>query len=624
MHLLSKLFLLYITILLAPQFTYPNEIDALLEEFNKKNNSSVSTININRGHLISYSREKIEKMRAVSLRDILKTTPAIYYHENRYGIPDPLAGGSSIPNVSNFVRIFIDNVEVTQGWIGSGIVLYGDISLDFVDHIDLYYMAPSLDTSAESAYMTIFLYSKDPAQDGGIKTSLIYGSNECNTQSISYGAEKETYAYMLNVSHTNAKRNTIANDSSKPLSRDFERTQIFGYVKDEKQTFHLQLISKQTDSLASLSWDATPDKSQVDYLNLHMDYSIKFTPNWHAQFTYEWLKNDIDFRDDHPLMSGAIVYPFHDFISTSEYSTYTGELTYQNTIGKHHILTGIKSRKKVLDSYSIQAIPDFKSFYDSETIHTLFFQDQYALTEHGLLSLGLSCSKLNRNNGVKDDTLYQARLGYLYTDNQWTYKTYLYRSMYARDTLVASLYAADTSIQPQTSYGISQEITYKTEQYSVGLTMLYMEDKDSLLNVEVDQDTQYLYSLFRYNYQWSPDTQLDLWVYYAKYENLFHFPELTDMSAYLSASHAQGDFDIFNSLVWHTNSIDKQNYFDLTSAITWNINKDLSLTIKGENLLDKAKKSTLFRMDPESMTPMPSLKIPVTDRRVTLNLEYTF
>ncbi len=599
-----------------------NELDKLIEEYNKKNNSSIETIDANRGHLLSYDRETLEKMHARSLKDILKTTPAIYYHENRYGIPDPLAGGSAIPNVSNFIRIFIDNVEVTQGWIGSGIVLYGDINLDFVDHIDLYYMAPSLDTSTESAYMTLFLYSKDPKQDGGLHTTLSYSDNGGHTESASYGAQTGKYSYMMNVSHTDAKHNKIDNGTDTPLSHDFERTQVFGYIKDDKQTFHLQVIEKNTDSLASLSWDATPDTSEIDYLNIHADYSIDITPNLHAQFTYEWMQNDIYFEDNHPAISYYIPYPYNDFISSAEYSTYTGEVSYRNNYGKHMITAGLKSRIRSLDSYTIEQIPDFDSLYDKEIINTLFYQDQYQINNHNLFSFGASYSHIERNEGVKSNTLSQFRLGYLYDDKHWNYKVYLYKNMYARDSLVASLYA-DPELKAQATYGLSQELGYTYNKHTTSLGILYMEDRDGLLNTN-DKDTKYLYGLFRYNYTFNPDHKLDAWFYYAHYEDIFSYDTLEDWSGYLSLSDSFGDFDFFNSIIWHKNSIDNKNYFDLTSTFTWNVNHDFSITLKGENLLDKAKESTLFRIDPETMQEMTPLKIPVTDRRISIEMEYSF
>ena len=141
---------------------YAQNVDSVLQEYNKKNDLSQKTIDENKGHLVLFTREKLERMHAKTLKDVFKTTPVIYYHENRQALPDPLTSGAFEPYRSNFIRLYVDGVEITQGWMGSGLMLYGDVNIDFVDHIEFYYMTPSFDTTVEPAYLTVFLYSKNP------------------------------------------------------------------------------------------------------------------------------------------------------------------------------------------------------------------------------------------------------------------------------------------------------------------------------------------------------------------------------------------------------------------------------------------------------------------------------
>ncbi|MDQ7046544.1 MAG: hypothetical protein Q9M39_02610 [Sulfurovum sp.] len=269
--------------MLSLTMIHSEDVSSNLEEYNQKNALSQKTIDENKGHLVLFTREKLEKMHAKTLKDVFETTPIIYYNENRYAMPDPFTSGAFEAYKSNFVRLYIDGVEITQGWMGSGLMLYGDINIDFVDHIEFYYMTPSFETSVEPAYLTVFLYSKDPKRDSGGKLALRGGSRGYNSQSISYGEQKEDLAYMINFSHTDDQRETIANGTTTPLSRDFERTQLFSYIKTEDQIFHLQVMKKNTDSLAGMSLDATPLESKINYLNVHMDYGIELSEHWRAQ-----------------------------------------------------------------------------------------------------------------------------------------------------------------------------------------------------------------------------------------------------------------------------------------------------------------------------------------------------
>jgi len=615
-------------VLLCVSATYAENIDSMLQEFNKKNDLSQKTIDENKGHLVLFTREKLEEMRARTLKDVFKTTPIIYYHENRYALPDPLTLGAFEPYKSNFIRLYVDGVEITQGWMGSGVMLYGDMNIDFVDHIEFYYMTPSFETSVEPAYLTIFLYSKDPKRDSGGRLDLRAGSRGYNAQSVSYGEQKEDFSYMVNLSHTDAKRETVENGTTSPLKRDFERTQLMSYIKTEDQVFHFQVMKKDTDSLAGLTSDATPLESQIDYLNLHMDYGVDFSENWKAQFAYDWLKTDMRQADNGPL-AWIDALGSNTFDAQYKNSTYTGELTYKETIGDHRITAGIKSRYKKLDSFENNGRDALVRPFTSETITSLFFQDQYALSQQELITFGISANNMERNGGVEDDTLLQLRLGYIYTSDHWSYKSYFYRNQYALEPLARYAYFNQLQhTEAQTTIGVTQELSYRDKKQRIRLFLHAMQDEESLFANKVSgkgNETKYFTSIFNYDYHFNIGNKVNVQLYYANYRDVFNLDELKDISGYFSLANKYEDFDFYNGVVWHRNSFDWENYFDLTSSVSWNVNEKLSLTLKGYNLLNKAKKTRQITVDnPINPTQIGSLNITPYDQRIMLELEYTF
>jgi len=614
--------------LLSSSMVYAENIDSIMQEYSKKNALSQKTIDENKGHLVLFTREKLEEMKAKTLKDVFKTAPVIYYHENRYALPDPLTSGAFEPYRSNFIRLYVDGVEVTQGWMGSGVMLYGDVNIDFVDHIEFYYITPSFETTVEPAYLTIFLYSKDPKRDSGGKLNLATGSRGHNSQSISYGEQKEDFSYMINFSRTDAQRETVDNGTSVPLSRDFERTQLFSYIKTEDQIFHLQVLKKDTDSLAGMSMDATPLESEIDYLNLHMDYGIDFSEHWRASIAYDWLKTDMRQADEYPL---PLLWP--DALGSSTFngkyknSTYTAELTYKETIGKHRISSGLKGRYKELDSFENNGQDALTTHFTSETIGSIFIQDQYALSAQELLTFGISHNYIERNGGADDDSLLQLRLGYIYASEHWSYKGYLYRNQFALEPLVRYLDLAtykDTEVQ--TSIGISQEFAYSDEKQRARVFFNFMQDEDSLIQdrgTGMGQETKYFNAIFNYDYNFNVDNKMNFQFYYAHYKDIFNLDKLEDFSGYLSFANSYEDFDFYNGVVWHVNNLNWTSYFDLTSSVSWNIDEDLSLTLKGENLLDKAKKTSQYTVNPVNGA-VGALEISPIDQRVILELEYMF
>jgi len=603
---------------------YAEDVSSILEEYNKKNALSQKTIDENKGHLVLFTRERLEKMHAKTLKDVFKTTPVIYHHENRYAHPDPLTSGTIEPYRSNFIRLYVDGVEITQGWMGSGLMLYGDVNIDFVDHIEFYYAVPSFESSVEPAYLTVFLYSKDPKRDSGGKLGLSGGSRGYNSQSISYGQQTEDLSYMVNFSHTDAKRETIDNGTLIPLSRDFERTQLFSYVKTEDQIFHLQVMKKNTDSLAGMSWDATPLVSDMNYLNLHMDYGIDLSEHWRAQIAYDWLKTDMAQADDFPLAwrdaLGANI-----FDGRYKNSTYSAELTYKETIGDNRITAGIKGRYKELDSFTNFGQNALFSPFTDEKIATLFLQDQYALTDQQLLTLGVSYNYISRNGGVEDDSLLQLRLGYIFTSDHWSYKAYLYRAQFALEPLVRYLdLSTYQGVKPQTSIAGTQELAYSNDNYRLRLMFLLMQDEDSLIQNYGQGDTTNFFTFFNYDYDFDLNNKMNLQLYYANYKNIGNVDKLEDLSGYLSFINTYESFDFYNGVVWHSNSLDWKNYFDLSSSITWNIDEDTTLTLKGQNLFGRAKETYLFRFDPTTGDILRPLSISPIDQRIIIELEYMF
>ncbi len=431
---------------------------------------------------------------------------------------------------------------------------------------------------------------------------------------------------MVNFSHTDANREKIDNGTPYPLRRDFDRLQLISSLRWGKHRMHLHALRKNMDALAGITFDATPRSSTVDFLNVHFDYEWRFAPHWQMHLVYEWLRSDLSQLDElptplFPSLSG-------DFDIKARNSTYTADLTYQNRFGKHAVTTGIKARFKRLDCVKTKETGKLHTTFDQEDVYTYFFQDQYSVAPHHLLSVGLSASEIRRNGGFDSDTLTQARLGYIYTREKWHYKAYVYRQMFTLDPFIRYLTQTTdiTAIKPQTTYGISQEIGYTDERYDIRLMTMWMKDRNGLMQLGGEGKTRYFNTIVTYAYRFDPDNRFDMQVYYADYRHIFTLDRLKDYSGYFSLSNRFGDIDLYNGMVWHRNTIDHKDYFDWDVALTWNISPDMSVTLKGQNLLDKAKKSTLYRVNPTTIPPsmLPPLSISPIDRSVMLEWEYTF
>jgi iron complex outermembrane receptor protein len=180
--------------------------------------------------------------------------------------------------------------------------------------------------------------------------------------------------------------------------------------------------------------------------------------------------------------------------------------------------------------------------------------------------------------------------------------------------------------EAQTTIGITQEVAYSKEKQHTRLFLHYMQDEDSLFQDRANglgEETKYFTTIFNYDYSFNIDNKMNLLLYYAHYRDIFNLDKLEDVSGYLSFTNRYENFDFYNGVVWHSNSLNWENYFDLTSSVSWNINEDLTLTLKGDNLLNKAKKTTQHTINPVNGST-GALQISPIDQRITLELEYLF
>ena len=616
---------LLLSLLGVTTLSMATELDTLLVRFSQENQLSKKTIDENRGHLVLFTRERLENMHARTLDDVFKTIPVIYYHQNRYGLSDPLTSGAFEPYRSDKIRLYIDGVEITQGWIGSGVMLYGDMDINFVDHIEFYYATPSLDTTVEPAYLSIFLYSKDASRDSGTQMRLGVGTRGYNHQTLQYATQEKGRSYMINFSHTYNPQEKIDNGEDSPLSRDFERVQLFAYTEGESDSFHLQLLEKNMDTLGGLSYDATPIDSEARYRNLHLDYLFEPTSHWKGQLVYERLESRISESDDHGLIYLSR-YGEGNVSGTLKTSTLSGELTYAKLYGQHYISMGLKGRQKRLDALPSYGESEPSVTFTKEGTLSLFFQDQYSFTPNSLLSLGMEYSLVSRNGGFDNSNLWQMRLGYIQTQGEWSYKSYLYHTMFSVSPL--SLYVSDSTevCEPQHTIGFTQEIRYTQEDYWVRGMLLWMQDKNTHLNYTTNEkETSYFFLISDGAYQLSPEMSLTMQFYYARYNNIFELDSLDDYSGFLTLSHhLEDNVKLYEGLIWHQNSIDHQNYFDATLALSWELSDVCCVTLKGENLFDNAKETQFVRVNPETGEMLEPLSISNSDRRVTVEVEYQF
>jgi iron complex outermembrane receptor protein len=631
-----KLKLLFISIVLSLSLGADEiDIDNLLSDIEKKTDLSEKTKLQNSGVSTIYTRNDLIRMQARNLKDIIKSTYPIGYTENIYGIPDPQTMGTVHPFMSSNVRIFIDNQEISTGMFGSGLVIYGDMNIDFVDHIEIYNGSPTYEFSTEPTYTLIKLYSKKASKDGGSKVTLSAG-NFGDSFFSAYHAEEldNDWSYFAYISQNNDKRQKYESHGS-DLSRDKTRTHIFASFGKEDHKILIDAISQDRDTFMDQSLDATPTNAQMQYDSLHIGYDGKYN-DFSYLLSYDFLKTKGDFSDNVSPLPPSYLLPVASLESASQSYVLNGEIKHKYKTESNNLVTGLKYRYKGF-KYSKILRNGFDlptTGHTKQTIATAFIENKYAITDNAIFSTGLSYSQVKNNNSVQNDDLIMYRLGYTHTTEHWIFKTICSRMETSLDPYLVNgygIYITEGKKDTTEHSTFMQNIIYEKGKHKYELIFGKVTSRNQLIADPItglldnySQDIITLNTLLNWTFTYNKFDTLYLNVGYTKSRNL---PIINKNKEYISTLrnlNTYGKFDIFNEIFYFKSESDNINYYDYSAGIIYHHTDDLSISLKGTNILDKAPKTLYSRRDPITFQAQTPLAISAIDRHIMLTLEYSF
>jgi len=614
-------------------------IDNLLTNIEKKTDLSSKTKLENGGISYIYTREDIQKMQAHKLEDILKATYPLGYDENNFGIADPYYVGSSAPFMSSEIRIYIDNQEISTGLYGSGLVVYGKMDIDFVDHIEVYIGNPTFELSTEPASTIIKLYSKVAQKDDGSKVSIAggsYGSKEI----VGYTTATldNDWSYFAYASAVDNERKKYYNHGAE-LSRDGDDIHALGTFSKGNQHLLVDALHMEDDSFISASLFATPKTSTLENDYLHIGYDAVLG-NFSVLLTFDMLNTQTSFED---LYAQKIQYlnttydtniPYA-FNTDSESEVYTAGVNYNLQVAAHKIVMGAKYRLKHFTYSNLdmngEQLP--RTGHTQQAIATLFLEDQYSIANNKIVTLGASYSMVRNNHSDQDDDLFGYRLGYTYTNNHLISKTVTsYMEISLDPYLVHSIYLADpqkrVAKEKETIY--IQNLKYKNKSNAYELIANYVVMKNRLVPDEsglldtYDKDIKICGALVRYTKRYRMYDKLEIAIAANRLKNLRKVKDLREYSGYARNFNTIGKFDIFNEILYYRDNFEYTNYYDYSAGIIYHSSEDLSFSLKGTNLLSHSKEDHYFRLNPDTLQAEEPLKIAPIDKKIMLRMEYTF
>jgi len=605
-------------------------LDTLLNEYKSESELSKKTKDENAGNLIVYTRNDLERMQVESLKDLLKSQRFFRYFENREGEPD-LLNADPLSYSSKSIKIYLNNTELTNPIAGTGIILFGNIAMDFIDHVEIYQGFPSFEFAIEPALVVIKLYTKSPKKDAGCRIKALVGTNGSNKENI-YTADvtENNVGYFLYANHEDDNRYKRSAED-KTFKRDVHTNHFYASFEKEATKLELNALKiKRDEFLGALPY--TPplsDEKEQSYFNATL--STKLLSDNSLSLHADYLRTSGDYKATYSPAVPALYGGFSTFEQPYDAQALTLLAKKEYHFVKHSLSLGLQFRHKLFDLDNIKrdGIEDTTSqAYTSEDIYSLFMEDSYAVTDNDLLSFSLMQQFYKRNKKMKDESPQQLRLGYIKSLQHFTAKTFLNRQQLVPEPyMTAEAHIGNPDLDPETYTGGTQEFSYKTTKHFARMTLGYTQIKDFLLsdtNAVIQNSHKALNTYagaLEYKYYFRESDELHLEANILKLEGSDIAMDSTHFNYVFRMLNNFSKLNIFNELVINKGYRNNQTGYDYSLGAKYALTQDLKIAFKGENVFNKGlKRDYLYTIFPTAK----SLAVPVIEQKFMLSMEYLF
>jgi len=620
-------FLLLFVYLLS-SLLYSQDIDNLLRLYKSESELSKKTKDENAGSLVIFTRDDLERMQVESLKDVLKSTRYFRYFENRLGDPD-LLNADPTAYSSKSIKIYLNNTELFLPVLGTGIALFGNMDMDFIDHVEIYEGFPSFEYAIEPALLIIKLYTKTPQKDAGSRVKFLVANHNSNKENVyTSDVTDNDIAYFIYANHSDNIQDSYKL-SDETLKRNSHTNHFYASLEKNDYKLELNMLQKRQNSFLGELPSSVPKESTHEYSYINASLSHKFLADKSLSFQLSYLTNYGKATVEYTTPT-----PFTHY-SKKEQDGLGNVLTFitkkEFTFDSNSLILGLQYRHKYFnfDNVKYDNIKDTtQQAYNTEDIYSLFLEESLFLTQNDLIGIAIMSQYYDRNKNMKNEAPLQLRLSYIKSLKKLTSKTFLSRQEFIPEPyMTAATHVGNPNLNPEIYNSIIQEFRYETQRILSKLILSYTEI-DNFLLADATGVIQ--------------NSKNDTNTYAASLELEYHFREkdkfevraetlnLLGTSANIDATHINyifrmlnsiSKFDIFNEIIINTGYSDVENGYDYSAGVKYALNPDLHLSVKGENIFNKGlKRKYLYSINPTTQY----ISVPVIEQKFMLSLEYLF
>ncbi len=639
--MILKIFISFFLLFTSTVFS-KDDISNLLSDFAQKSDLSKQTKKKSAGFLTVYTRQDLDHMQIHSLGEIIERIPFLRYNENNGGLSDPFYSPYQ-PSPVNSISIYINDRELLTPFNGNALQLFGQMSIGYIDHIEIYMGVPSQRLGIHASWVTIKCYTKDPKRE---ETDLVgtsigsYGTKEL----YGYSAKSlDNFSYLAYLNYRNLGRKHIKHNNN-ILSKDKDIANFYGEIRKDNLRVEMQIGKGSMDNFMGKSPNIDPKSNHTDFDYFYTGlYYKNLDAGWKASVNFTQDRDSI--YDNSKTFLGIIPLPTFPYIYTYQNSRVKikeniSDMEIYKTIKtkKNKLVLGIQNRYKhfKFKEMNLGIIPVYNSsHYDTEFISSVLAENSYLINKSNMLTASLKYDYIFENGSVSNYKTYSGRIGYIYNDNKWTSKIFLFTGTTnpSMQTLFEDkvFYHQSKKLKTQKQTALATKLTYRVKNHKTSILYAHAVTKNTIYfdgtsykNAHITTLTDTLDFSHLYNYDALDSILFDVWIdaSYKNGDSLGNAPKY--YGGLIQISNSIGKFDLLNSLIYkHWLGIDDDGW-DFDSAITYHHSRELTFFLKAQNILGTALKSNYYSFNPLTMTNNYLNNVDTIDRKIWLGMEYQF
>ncbi len=614
-------------------------IDQLLQEYSYKADLSAQTKKESAGYVIIFTRQDLDKMKIKSLSELINKIPFMIYGENELGLSVVDFTPYDFESV-NPVIVYVNDREIMTPFGGNGLQLLGQIDTAYIDHIEVYLGMPSFEIGLNSAYIVIKIYTKKGYRENATIAGAMAGSYGTYESYIYTGGTKNSTSYFIYGDYKNLKRRKYHHNKSS-LSKNKQTGNIYTEIDSGNIRAEMNILFGKFNDFMGSSSDITPLKNNVYvsyiYGGLYYDSSKNLTK---AHLYYQRIFSRAFEKSKGPLyFFGQLqkgIPPFHYYKNYMRQST-IDSLIQKGFSSKNNLFT-IGGSFKLNDFKLIKLKNEFGNLptidFNRQYIYTLFLEERYQFNKSNIALFSFKQNRTINNGGIKNYYLSAGRIGYIYNSNRYGFKSFIFAGNILPSTAILYYQKSltDKQLDPQKIIVASTKIKLKTEKADFGLLYSILLAKNFVyLNklkgyFENEPKTATINALsFTSTYRFNTYNKIEggIWIYrlIGRGETLNRY---TVSGGYLSLFNTISKFDFYNSVSFEDGYPYSRTGFTYNFTITYNPDRDLTIYLKGINVIGRAPKIDYVRVNPYTWKKSYLNGVSSFDRTLWVGIEYKF